>query len=221
MENRIRAIVWSEGGEPEHVYPHGIHGLLVERLSREPDIEPIEAALDEPGMGLSPEALAKADVLVWFGHKRHEVVPDELADRIAAAVRERRLGFLPLHSSHFAKPFLRLLGTSGKWRSYSEDGRPARLRPVGTHPIVSGVEAFELPRTELYAEPFEAPAPEAVVLEGSYHDGRETVRDGMVWTFGKGRVFYFRPGHETYPIFHRPEVQRILVNGIRWLARRA
>jgi trehalose utilization protein len=131
------------------------------------------------------------------------------------------MGFLPLHSSHYSKPLKQLTGTSGSWRDYVENGKPARIMVVDeAHPIVKGVQDFTIPAEEWYGEPYEVPTPEAVVLVGLYDEGREVARDGITWTIDKGRVFYFRPGHETYPIYFMPEVQRIIENGVRWCARR-
>jgi len=111
------------------------------------------------------------------------------------------------------------MGTSCAWRTYVEDGKSARIRVCDPdHPIAKGVSDFTIPKEEWYGEPYEVPEPEAVILEGIYNDGKEVARDALVWTVGKGRVFYFRPGHETYPIYFMDEVRRILENGVRWLS---
>ena len=217
----IRVIAWSERSEPEGVYPQGINGALAEHLNTRPGIEAVVASLGEPDQGVSEEALAAAEVLMWFGHVRHGEVSGETVERVCRHVRERGLGYLALHSSHFALPLKALLGTSCAWRAYVEDGKPGHIRVVSpTHPIAAGVEDFTIPKEEWYGEPFEAPEPEAVILEGTYSDGVEVARDALVWTIGEGRVLYFRPGHETYPIYQMGEVQRIIENGVRWLARR-
>jgi trehalose utilization protein len=216
----IRVIAWSERSEPEAVYPEGINGALAEYLNTRPGIEAVVASLADPEQGVPEEALAAADVLMWFGHVRHGEVSPETVERVCRHVRERGLGYLALHSSHFALPLKELLGTSCAWRAYVEDGKPGHIRVVDpTHPIAAGVEDFTIPKEEWYGEPFEVPEPEAVILEGAYNDGVEVARDALVWTVGKGRVLYFRPGHETYPIYRMPEVQRIIENGVRWLAR--
>ena len=33
-----------------------------------------------------------------------------------------------------------------------------------------------------------------------------------------GKIFYFSPGHETYPIYHEEYVQKVIANAIRWAA---
>ena len=58
----------------------------------------------------------------------------------------------------------------------------------------------------------------AKILEGRYKDDLQDGSDGLLWNFGKGKVFYFRPGHETYPIYFQSEVQQILKNAIGFLA---
>ncbi|MFQ6133693.1 MAG: ThuA domain-containing protein [Armatimonadota bacterium] len=215
----IRVLAWSELSEPEDVYPQGINGALAEHLNTCEGIVAKTANLDERGQGVPEEGLAEADVLMWFGHVRHGDVTEETVERVVKHVRERGLGYLALHSSHFALPLKALLGTSCAWRTYVHDGEPGHIKVVDPdHPIAEGVGDFTIPQEEWYGEPFEVPEPEAVILEGTYKDGEEIARDALTWTIGKGRVFYFRPGHETYPIFYMPEVRRVIANAVRWLA---
>jgi len=215
----IRVLAWSEFTEPKHVYPKGIHGALAEYLDTYDDITAKTAQLDEPDQGVSEDALNETDVLIWFGHVRHGDVTDETVARIVRHVKERGMGYLPLHSSHFARPNKALMGTYCGWRAYVEDGTSGHLKVVAPdHPIGQGFENFTIPREEWYGEPYEVPEPEAVIIEGTYKDGDEIARDVLVWTIGKGRVMYFRPGHETYPIYHMAEVRRLILNGVRWLA---
>jgi len=217
----IRVLAWSERTEPTSVYPNGINGALADHLNSSRGIVARTAQLDDLNQGVSEEALGETDVLIWFGHVRHEEVNDSTVSRIVAAVKERGMGYLALHSSHWAKPNMALMGTACGWRDYVFDGKPGRIFvALPGHPIARGVKSFVIPEEEWYGEPYEAPIAEAVVLAGVYNDGAELVRDGLVWTVGKGRVFYFRPGHETYPIYFMAEVQRIMVNGVRWLAQR-
>jgi len=217
----IRVLAWSEFSEPAAVYPKGIHGALAEHLSTRPGITAATAQLDDPDQGLSDRALAETDVLLWFGHKRHGQVTDDAVARVVHAVKERGMGYLALHSSHFAKPLKALLGTSCAWRAYVHDGKPGRILVAAPdHPIAKGLESFIIPAEEWFGEPYDVPTPEAIIVAGVYNDATELARDGLVWTVGKGRVFYFRPGHETYPIFDMPPVRRIIENGVRWLAGR-
>jgi trehalose utilization protein len=221
MSEKIRVLAWSELSEPKDVYPNGISGALGEHLRGLPDMEVRTASLNDTDQGVSEAALAQTDVLIWFGHVKHGQVSQEGVDRILRHVKERGMGYLPLHSSHYSKPLKQLTGTSGSWRTYVENGKPARLIVVDpSHPIVQGIEDFTIPKEEWYGEPYEVPTPEAVVLVGLYDEGREVARDGITWSIGNGRVFYFRPGHETYPIYFMPPVRRIIENGVRWCARR-
>ena len=197
MSDKIRVLAWSELSEPKDVYPNGISGALAAHLRGLPDIEVRTASLNDTEQGVSDAALAQTDVLIWFGHVKHGQV------------------------AHYSKPLKQLTGTSGSWRTYVENGKPARLIVVDpSHPIVQGIEDFTIPKEEWYGEPYDVPTPEAVVLVGLYDEGREVARDGIAWTIGSGRVFYFRPGHETYPIYFMPPVRRIIENGVRWCARR-
>lgn len=104
--------------------------------------------------------------------------------------------------------------------AYRGDGKPSRVRVLRPeHPIAAGIPAeFEVPHTEMYDEPFHVPEPDDVILEERWASG-EWFRSGAVWTVGRGRVFYFRPGHETFAVFKEPTVLRILANAVRWLGR--
>ena len=218
----IRVLAWSEVSEPASVYPKGIHGALADHLNTCPGITARTAQIGDPEQGVSDQALAETDVLLWFGHVRHGQVTDETVARVVEAVKERGMGYLALHSSHFAKPLKALLGTTCAFRTYVEDGKPGHILVTAPeHPVAKGVAPFTIPKEEWYGEPFDVPTPETIVFAGVYNDGTELGRDGLVWTVGKGRVFYFRPGHETYPIYDMPPVRKIIENGVRWLARRA
>lgn len=86
------------------------------------------------------------------------------------------------------------------------------------HPIARGIRNFEIPREEFYDEPFDIPTPDVVVFESTWKTGQR-FRSGCLWKRGKGQLFYFRPGHETFPVYFQPEVKAILVNAARWLGR--
>ena len=47
-------------------------------------------------------------------------------------------------------------------------------------------------------------------------EGGEVFRSGCCYHRGMGKIFYFRPGHETYPIYFQPEVQQVIINGVNW-----
>ena len=68
----------------------------------------------------------------------------------------------------------------------------------------------------MYNEPFHVPAPDEVVFEEKWDRG-ERFRSGCVWKIGQGTVFYFRPGHETYPVYLQEEPLKILSNAVEWL----
>ena len=105
--------------------------------------------------------------------------------------------------------------------AYRADGKPSTVRVLKPdHPIAQGIPArFEVPQTEMYDEPFHVPEPDEVVLEECWATG-EWFRSGMVWRLGQGRVFYFRPGHETYPVYKEPIPLRIVTNAVRSLGAR-
>ena len=205
-----------EGGEAAETYPDGIHVTVADGLA-ERGFETRTATLDEPEHGLTEDVLDDTDVLAWWGHAAHDEVEDEVVDRVVERVRDG-MGLLVLHSAHYSKPFKRLMGTacSLKWRAEGERERVWTVEPG--HPVAAGLdESFPIPRAEMYGERFDVPAPDELVFL-SWFEGGEVFRSGCCYTRGKGRVFYFRPGHETYPIYRQDEVRRVLANAAEWAA---
>jgi trehalose utilization protein len=219
-----RVVVWSEGSAPKNVYPHDINAAVAEGLkaSLRSNWEVVTASLNDPDQGFSGDSLAKTDVLIWWGHVRHGDVKDTLVDQIVHRVKDEGMGFIGLHSSHFSKALKKLLGTNCGFAAYVADGSGLDVTvKAKDHPIARGISDFSLEHTERYTEPFEIPEPEAVVFDGVYKrpDGsKESSRQGLVWTVGKGKVFYFQPGHETYPHFFDKNVRKVLRNAVRWAA---
>ena len=213
--NNPHALLWSEWTEPKTVYPNGIHGKIAEFLS-EQGFTTTLADMQEKEQGLDEKRLQKADVLFWFGHKKHDDVKDEYVHRVVWHVTEEGMGFIPLHSSHLCRPFRKLMGTACTFPTWLETAGEERIEVLAPdHPIAEGVEDFSLPQTEMYGEPFDVPEPGSVVFHSRWKTGEE-FRSGCCWTCGKGKIFYFRPGHETYPIFMNRTVQRILTNAAHW-----
>ena len=220
MIDSTRVLVWNEhrherqSPEVAGIYPEGIHGALAGPL-RAAGFEVRTGTLDEPGQGLRD--LDWADVLIWWGHIAHDEVSEANVDRIQARVLEG-MGFVGLHSAHYSRPFRRLMGTSCslKWRESDDRERLWVVAP--NHPIADGLDEYiELDREEMYGEFFDIPAPDATIFV-SWFTGGEVFRSGVTYVRGRGRIFYFRPGHETYPTYHDPRIQRIIANGVRWAA---
>lgn len=218
---KIRVTVWNEyrheksNDTVKRVYPDGMHSAIATRLNREPDIAARIAALDEPEHGLTRELLDQTDVLMWWGHCAHQEVVDETVDRVQERILAG-MGLIVLHSGHFSKIFKRLMGTSChlRWREAHEKERVWVVDP--THPIAAGVGPyFELANQEMYGEHFDIPIPDELVFV-SWFEGGEVFRSGCCFRRGLGRIFYFSPGHEVYPIYHHPEIQKVLVNAVRW-----
>jgi len=225
MEGKIRVTVWNEfRHEKQHdsvrkVYPDGIHAAIASALKKQSDFEVRTATLDEPEHGLSEDVLKGTDVLTWWGHMAHHEVKDEVVDRVQRRVLEG-MGLICLHSAHFSKIFRRLMGTncSLKWREAGEKERLWNIEPG--HPITQGIgESFVIPHVEMYGERFDIPTPDKIVFI-SWFQGGEVFRSGCCWERGHGRVFYFRPGHETFPIFYDENVIRVITNAVRWCAPR-
>lgn len=226
MPTPLRVTVWNEFiHEREHaavakIYPRGIHTVVAEALQRQLGDEIVvrTATIDQAEHGLSESVLAETDVLTWWGHAAHDRVSDTVVDRVQQRVWQG-MGLLVMHSAHLSKIFRRLMGTSCmlRWREAAEKERLWIVNP--SHPIVQGLtdEYFELPHTEMYGEFFDIPPPDELILI-SWFEGGEVFRSGCTFRRGKGKIYYFRPGHETFPIYHDPTVQRILANAVRWLA---
>lgn len=221
-ERKVKALVWSEFTEPKDVYPKGIHGDIAEYLNLQPDVEARTAQLDDPEQGVSEAMLKWADVLLWWGHQKHRNVTDESLQRIVKRVKEEGMGYFAIHSAHYSRGLIAILGTPCGLGSVGDGGAESISVVMPDHPIAKGVKDFVIPRTEFFGEPFGVPEPEAVVFRSTFEKGNNIwFRSGCCWTVGKGRVFYFRPGHETYPIMRQPEVQRVIYNATLWSAKRA
>lgn len=218
---QLRVTVWGENVHEQKnrivagVYPKTMHGTIAEALNREHGIQAGTATLQDPEHGLTAARLAETDVLVWWGHAAHGEVSDKVTERVVEAVWSG-MGIIFLHSAHFSKPFKRLMGTPCNltWR---EAGERERIWVAARqHPITHGIpDHFELEYEEMYGEPFGVPEPLETVFI-SWFQGGEVFRSGLTWRRGAGNVFYFRPGHETYPTYHQPLVQKVICNAVRW-----
>lgn len=245
----IKVLVWDEN--PPHadksIYPDGIRTVIADALNElgAGQIEAITAHLDEDEQGITAEKLAAADVLMWWGHRRHSHVSDETAALVKTAVHENGLGFVPLHSGHYSKTFKAVLDSSGDlkggWREIEGFEKEEITVCAPRHPIANGIEDFVIEKEEMYGAPFGAPPFQTLIFQSYFPEGGEYFPSGFTLSVGKGidadfqsgggkganqgegagRVFYFRPGHETVGTYHLPIVQQILRNGVLWCARRS
>ena len=199
------------------VYPDGIHAAICSALEQDGRFETKVAVFEMPEHGLSQEVLDNTDVLFWWAHCLHNQILDEVADRIHKRVLEG-MGLVVLHSGHASKIFRKLMGTGCKvkWRESDDLERIWVVKP--SHPIAAGLpEYFELPKEETYGEHFDIPDPDDVVF-ASWFSGGELFRSGCCFERGNGKIFYFRPGHETHPTFYDENVRKVLVNAALWAA---
>ncbi len=224
MENKpVYVTVWGEylherqNDAVRRIYPHGMHTTIAEGIRKHLGNEAVvrTATLDQPEHGLPDDVLETTDVLTWWGHLAHH----QVEDRIVEKVQERVLagmGLVVLHSGHDSKVFRRLMGTTCALRWREADDREVVWTVNPSHPIASGIpEVFIIPRHEMYGEYFDIPQPDELLFISSFSGG-EVFRSGCCFKRGWGRIFYFSPGHELYPIYHQPEIQRILANAVRW-----
>ena len=221
----IRVTVWHEyRHEKKHehiraIYPNGMHEVLAERLRRCDDVVCRTATLDDPDHGLPKDVIDTTDVMIWWGHGHHAEVKDEIVD----AVQQRVLagmGLVVLHSGHHSKIFKRLMGTTCnlKWRVAEPPDREILWVTKPHHPITAGIDDhFVLPEEEMYGEYFDVPEPMETVLISSFTGG-EVFRSGMTWTRGAGKIFYFRPGHETFRSLYDKNYLQVVTNAVHWAA---
>ncbi|MDR1419250.1 MAG: ThuA domain-containing protein [Treponema sp.] len=220
-DGTIRVRVWNEyldeqkRPEVASVYPQGLHRTIADFLDREEGITAEVSLITDPEQGLSEKQLEATDVLVWWGHVHHGEVEDRFAWRVVERV-QRGMGIIFLHSAHKSKPFMSLLGASGRlsWREADERCRVWTASP--SHPVAAGIpENFVLEREEMYGEPFGIPRPEDTVFI-SWFEGGNVFRSGVTFRREYGKIFYFQPGHETYPVYHDENVRRVIINAVRW-----
>lgn len=218
----VKVTVWNEflhekvHEEVKAVYPDGIHNALAKGIAAG-DIEVATATLEEPEHGLTEERLNNTDVLIWWGHMGHDKVDDAIVERVQQRVLNG-MGLIVLHSGHFSKIFKKLMGTGCdlKWREADEKERIWVVNPA--HPIAAGLpEYITLEQEEMYGEHFDIPAPDELIFV-SWFEGGEVFRSGCTFSRGQGKIFYFRPGHETYPTYYNSQILQVIQNGVRWAA---
>lgn len=219
----VRVTVWGENVHErteDHVrerYPDGMHGAIAAGLEQllGDGVQTRTATLDQPEHGLPQDVIDQTDVLTWWGHIAHDQVQDAIVDRVHAAVLGG-MGLLVLHSGHYSKILQRVLGTSCslRWRNEGERELVWTVNPA--HPIAQGVpHPIVIPAQEMYGEHFDIPEPDELVFISSFAGG-EVFRSGCCFQRGAGRIFYFSPGDQDYPVYHQPEIQRVLANAVRW-----
>lgn len=226
MNRPLRVTIWNEFVHEQtkdvvrKIYPEGIHAVVAEALREHlgDRVEIRTATLDEPEHGLTKDVLDETDVLTWWGHAAHDKVSSKIVKRVQKRIL-KGMGLVAMHSAHASKIFRRMMGTSCmlRWREAGERERIWIVNP--SHPITEGLkgECFELEHTEMYGEYFDIPQPDELIFV-SWFEGGEVFRSGCTWRRGAGKIFYFRPGHETYPIYYDANVRRVLANAVQWAA---
>lgn len=233
-------VVWSEGTAPTNIYPHDINGAIAEGLKEKLEgWDIVTAGIKDPDQGINDALLNRAEVLIWWGHKKHGEVKDELVAKIEKRVKDEGMGFIALHSAHFAKANIKLMSIAetkkdlldtvqpknrvAAWGAYKADSTTLLLKVVdASHPIAKGVaKECSFANGERYNDPYAVPEPKATVFDGVFDlkDGtKSSSKQGFCWDIGKGKMFYFQPGHETNPIFFDPNVRQIMANAVLWAA---
>jgi trehalose utilization protein len=221
----LRVVVWGENRheqiEPHvaEIYPDGMHSTIAagirENLGEAASVSTV--TLDDPEHGLTEEVLAGTDVLVWWGHAAHAEVADEVVERVHQHVLSG-MGLLVLHSAHWSKIFGKLMGTTCTLRWRSEQDRELVWTVDATHPITQGVpNPIIIDQQEMYGETFDIPAPDELIFISSFSGG-EVFRSGCTFRRGHGKIFFFSPGDQDFPVYHHKDVRRVIANGVRWAA---
>ncbi len=239
----LRVLVWDENPPhaPKELYPTSLRGAIADGIrmfDQGGQLSVDVAHLDEADQGVPQERLEATDVLLWWGHARHGEVAQELADRVKERVHHHGLGLVVLHSGHYSKVFQAAVGgpghLKGGWRE-ADDSEEIRVC-APWHPVAEGISDFTLPSEEMYGAPFDVPPYETLVFQSRFSVGGESFPSGIAWTVGDGidpeftsgpgkgvgqghgvgRLFYFRPGHETYPTYFNETVRRVIYNAVRW-----
>ncbi|MEP6756616.1 MAG: ThuA domain-containing protein [Chthonomonadales bacterium] len=244
----VRVLVWDEkpSHAPKDIYPVSINGAIAEGLNKlgGGKIVAKTANLDDAEQGVTEAALAETDVLIWWGHMRHAEVSDETVRRIVKRVHKEGMGFIALHSGHYSKTFQAVVEGHGHLKGGWREMDPPEEEQIHVcapwHPIAAGIFDFKL-NEEFYGAPFDVPPPLQVIFQSYYPYDQRTFPSGLIWTvgdgktpgfecgpgegvgegYGKGRVFYFRPGHETIPTFYNETVRQIITNGVMWCAHKS
>ena len=219
----IRVLVWCENIQNKTqedviaAYPEGMHNTIAEFLNADPNIKATTATLDDPECGVTDEKLAETDVVLWWGHVGHKDVPDEVVERLYTHVVKNGMGILCLHSAHFSKIFKRLMGTTCALSILKPNFAVEKLWTLlPGHPIAAGIpNPVDIEMEEAYTEFFDIPQPDELVFNASF-GGCGSFRAGAAYHRGRGKVFYFQPGHETYPIYRQKEIREIMLNAIYW-----
>ena len=275
---RVNVLVWDEQQpEQKKAYPNFLGNAIADHLKRNLALNVKSSRLDDPQQGVSSKVLDWSDVIVWWGHVRHDEISSEKSKEIVRRIKQGDLSLIALHSAHWSNPFVEVMNErtrmdfdrdygelgngslevnyvspaqrfrapirdekvtpwvdlrkypTGKvlatvylpiscFPAYRPDGKPSTIKTLlPEHPIAAGIPpVFVVSNTEMYDEPFHIPQPDAVIFEETWEPG-EWFRSGSLWNIGKGKVFYFRPGHETYSVYSESMPQKIVENTVLWL----
>ena len=221
--DKIRVTIWNENIHEKtlqsvrDIYPDGIHGCIKSFLDKDPQLINTAVSLDMPEQGLPDHLIDNTDVLIWWGHMAHHQVSDQLVEKLYQRVQSG-MGLIALHSAHASKLFSKLMGTDSwkmTWRESNDHALVWVTEP--NHPIAKGLGRYiDLPAEEMYSEPLFFPRPDELLFINWYSSG-EVMRSGMVFNRGCGKVFYFQPGHETYPIYHHEDIQKVITNAVHYV----
>ncbi|MCR8660394.1 ThuA domain-containing protein [Paenibacillus endoradicis] len=225
---KIRVTVFCEHNQDKYepvksVYPDGMHTAIAEAFE-DSEFEVTIATQDMPLHGLSDEVLNNTDVLFWWSHIDNNLLDDGVANAVCKRVVQDGMGFVALHSATFSKPWQRLLGIefeAGEWGRFRTmpKGEKERLWVIAPgHPICQGItDCIEIPKDEMYGEPMIIPDPDKLLFI-AWWEGGDVCRSGVLYDRGRGKVFGFTPGHETFPIYYQEEIRKVLRNAARFMA---
>lgn len=204
-------------GKAEKNYPGGIH-IALKSIFESQEYDVVTATQEQACNGLTDEILDNTDVLLWWSKNWDNELLNSVADKVVSRIREG-MGAVFLHSAKNSKPFLRLTGTTSATApvSWKEPGESERLFVVSpAHPIAEGIPSgYVIPNEEPYCEYFDIPKPDDIVFLGGFGNGM-CIRAGVTFTRGAGKIFFFQPGHDSFPVYNDKVIRRIILNAVNW-----
>ena len=225
MPSPIRVLVWNEyrHEREEERSPRSTRRASTAQsppvLQADPDFTVGTATLDEPEHGLTDDVLAATDVLVWWGHMRHDDVRDEtVVDRVQRRVLDG-MGMVVLHSGPLLEDLQALMGTTcepevaGGRRQGAALGR--RTRPPDRRRASASTSSCRKRRCTASTSTSRRRTTSS--SSAGSPAARSSAR-GCCYQRGAGKIFYFRPGHERHPTYYKPDDRPRHRNAVRWAA---
>ena len=115
-KDTVRVLVWDEQQpEQKKAYDGGFLGdAIATYLKSLPGLLVKSVNLNSPEQGLDSDTLDQTDVLIWWGHIKHDAVTDAHLKAVLDRVLAGKLHLIALHSAHYSRPFMSLMHERSK-----------------------------------------------------------------------------------------------------------